>query len=544
MSRAKRMTSRVQIDEATVEEALYLASIAKDSKMVHDFADKEKRYLVLRQRGSRVGWFVRAKRRMKRIGNAKKEPGDPDFLGLRKVRQKAGEQYYTMKPGNAAKRSLGWTWADLDREFQASRRVARRVGRRIKKPVRSTQKDIGGCFNKPQFAAWRSKRLSDLTDVDLITLMGEIHAAPGRGHGACSKTLAWVKAALSWARSERTIESGLVGTMPWWTSIKPPQPNEVEIKRMEVRQQDLVAAKEAFTVEHLGDLLARHERYCAGRAGNEKISPAVRGGLWWLALTINRKFTCSQTRRCNLQYVDPLNPYSSPDHPWGKAEWPADAVKNKRAFMLPIPPIGVHIARCCKWDWELLVGKKRGLRSGTEWLFASTRRQSRRGHPDNPDVGLYPSSLNAHLRAMRGDKKSGKKTTNYLDELPPFWPHLVRSVATNFLAAHIDKIPPAAASVMLGHVLPIDRTVEHGEMSDTTKEHYLTAQHMPLKAQAMKSWADAILRAYVKAGGTLPMPHEQDPRKPDGPDWLLPKLPSVAGSGCRRPRVRQTPAVH
>src|ERR1700722_11034733 len=67
MSRAKRMTSRVHIDEAIVEQALYLASIAKDSKEVHDYADTEHRYLVLRLRGSRVGWFVRAKRRMKRI---------------------------------------------------------------------------------------------------------------------------------------------------------------------------------------------------------------------------------------------------------------------------------------------------------------------------------------------------------------------------------------------------------------------------------------------------------------------------------------------
>jgi hypothetical protein len=163
MTHATRMTSRVLIDEAIVRKALHLAAIAEDSTTIHDFADTEQRYLVLRQRGARVGWFVRAKRRMKRIGNAKREPGDPNFLDLRHARQKAGEQYYTMKPGGALKADgSGWTWAHLDGEYQLSLKGLRKRGNRIKRPNRGSQNDVRLCFNKPQFATWQRSGLQIL----------------------------------------------------------------------------------------------------------------------------------------------------------------------------------------------------------------------------------------------------------------------------------------------------------------------------------------------------------------------------------------------
>lgn len=42
----------------------------------------------------------------------------------------------------------------------------------------------------------------------------------------------------------------------------------------------------------------------------------------------------------------------------------------------------------------------------------------------------------------------------------------------------------------------------------------------------MKVWSDALMKAYVDAGGTLPMPYEaKNPNKPRGIDWRLPDLP-------------------
>jgi hypothetical protein len=355
------MTSRVYIDDALVVGVLYLASIAKDSKKVHDYADSEQRYLVLRLRGSRVSWFVRAKGRMKRVGNAKKEPGDPDFLVLHKARQKAAEQYYTMKPRGGVKLSgePGWTWADLAQEYRAYLGRRRYVGHRIKPASEATQDDVTRCFDKPEFAVWQKIKVSELTPWHLIKLLDDVHAA--RGLRTAEKTAAYVKAALNWALSQKTIKSGLLGTMPWWAPIQVPQPTEQEIDQIEIRQQKLLAAKGACTVEYLGEVLAKHEQYCAGRQGNKRISPGIRWGVWWIALTANRRCTSTKLRRDDLKQEDPRNPHASPDQPWGTAQWPAEAVKNKLPFMLPIPPLGLHIANSCMWDWKLLLRKKRGF---------------------------------------------------------------------------------------------------------------------------------------------------------------------------------------
>jgi hypothetical protein len=168
--------------------------------------------------------------------------------------------------------------------------------------------------------------------------------------------------------------------------------------------------------------------FCAGRQGNKRISPGIRWGVWWIALTANRRCTSTKLRRDDLKQEDPRNAGASPDQPWGIAEWPAEAVKSKLPFMVPVPPFGLHIANSCMWDWKLLVCKKRGFRSATQWVFASSRRP--RPKDENSaieDPSIYPNSLNAHIRALRGRKRSGSNKIDYLAEKPEFWPHLVRS---------------------------------------------------------------------------------------------------------------------
>ncbi|WGR93920.1 hypothetical protein MTX20_05655 [Bradyrhizobium sp. ISRA435] len=71
-------------------EALVRAARAKDSNELYDYHDTSQRYLILRQRGPRAGWFVRAQGQMRRIGNAKREPGDKQFLTVKQARDKAG----------------------------------------------------------------------------------------------------------------------------------------------------------------------------------------------------------------------------------------------------------------------------------------------------------------------------------------------------------------------------------------------------------------------------------------------------------------------
>ena len=80
----------------------------------------------------------------------------------------------------------------------------------------------------------------------------------------------------------------------------------------------------------------------------------------------------------------------------------------------------------------------------------------------------------------------------------------------------------------VGTLLPRDNDIDWHRMSRTTKEYYLTFQHMDLKAQATKLWSEALLQAYIKAGGTRPLPYETDKSKTKRPDWILPKLPGLS----------------
>ncbi|MEH2515339.1 hypothetical protein V1279_000912 [Bradyrhizobium sp. AZCC 1610] len=174
-------SQRKEITQAVVDEALARASRAKDSKEIHDYFDTTQRYLQLRQRGRSVSWFVRAKGQSRRIGSASQAPGDREFLSLKAARRKAGEVFFAMKPRSALNLSgrSGWTWAELDRQYQASLKLLRKKGKKIKRPSKGTQDDVRLCFGKPEFVGWRKIRLADLTDLNLIKLIGEVHTARG-----------------------------------------------------------------------------------------------------------------------------------------------------------------------------------------------------------------------------------------------------------------------------------------------------------------------------------------------------------------------------
>jgi len=87
---------------------------------------------------------------MKRIGNAKKEPSDPDFLDLRKARQKAAEQRYAQRvsPG------IGWGewWVALTANRRLTSTKLRRDGLRHDDP-RNRYSSPGNAFVQPPATA-------------------------------------------------------------------------------------------------------------------------------------------------------------------------------------------------------------------------------------------------------------------------------------------------------------------------------------------------------------------------------------------------------
>jgi hypothetical protein len=169
-------------------------------------------------------------------------------------------------------------------------------------------------------------------------------------------------------------------------------------------------------------------------------------------------------------------------------------MKGRHEFWLPLPPEVLAIANGSIADWTQLVRNEHGDLS-SRWVFASTRRTGRRA--DNEDVAVYPNSLNAHLRALRGAK--GISSVDRLAKLPWFSLHLVRSVAGNYLD-NVPGVPKAGISAMLAHA---DEKTDD-RLAPTTTAFYINNQLMPEKATAMAAWSEALIAAVVKAGGSLP----------------------------------------
>jgi hypothetical protein len=295
-------TERVDISASTVKAALKMAQDRAPG--VNIWADNRDHYLLIRQRGGAADWLVKTRGRTRVLGALRER--DPDFLSVTAARARAVDAYNEIRKGPAAAAPVepqaAWRWSDLDREYQASLTELRWSAGRVKPPSRGTQDDVRLAFAKHSVTALGPKLLTEITSLELTRAVGKVHAE--NGHRAACKTLAYIKSAMSWALTKRGEKSGLHGTMPWWTALRPPDPTGTEIVQMQERKRSLVAAKIAFSVDHLGELLTAHEAFCAGRRANEKIGPGVRWGLWWVAFTGNRRFSTVGLERDRLFQTD------------------------------------------------------------------------------------------------------------------------------------------------------------------------------------------------------------------------------------------------
>lgn len=449
------------------------------------WADTRERHLMIRLRGRDASWVVRTRGKTRVIGDIRER--HHGYLSIRAARDQAAALVGKIADGEdpspgRPKKGGGWTWGDLDREYQDLIAQPRWINRRMKPASKGTMDDVRLAFAKPSLQALHRKWLTKLDRKTVEAAFAEVD-----GHRQREKCCAYVRAALTWAADKRSEDSGLVGENGgWWEKLSAGDPEPKEMVAIEQRRALLLQRKADLEVGHIGELLARHEAYCAGRTAEDKISPGIRFGLWWVCYTANRRFSTVKLKREDFMEKDPLCKKG-----WGRAMWPPDTMKAKVPFWIPLPPAVRDIASGSIADWTQLVANEHGEMK-TSWVFASTRREGR--DPDNEDVSVYPNSLNKHLIRMREAK--------VLDGLPYFSLHLVRSVMTNFLDKHVS---PVASSLLLAHTLP--KTDK--ESSPTTLEHYLTSQRMDVKGEAMAAWSEALIEACLKAGGSMPTPREE-----------------------------------
>lgn len=475
---------RVEITAKVVQEAARAAAERRAGTGI--WADTRLPYLQIRQRAGAAKWTVRFGDTLRSIGDIRER--HPEFLSVTDARKAATDTYTQLRYGepdtavSADEAPAGWTWAELDAAYQAMIAQPRWINRRMKPPSKGTVDDVRLAFARPSFVALHGKRLTELDRP-------AIHAARDAidSHRQREKNVAYFKAAMTWAADKKPDESGLVeGVDRWWERLTAGDPDTETMHAIEARRAVHRQRKADLDVEAVGAVLAAHERYCAGRTAEDKISPGIRFGLWWVCLTANRRASTVQLRRSDFLQQDPLG-----DPGWGRAAWPADAMKAKTPFWLPLPPVVRDIAAGSIADYTQLVANEHGDWP-SQWVFASTRRFGR--DPENDDVSVYPNSLNRHIQRMRD--------ADALDGLPHFSLHLVRSAMGDFIA---EKVSGVVSSLVLAHTLPQD----DDEAAPTTRQYYLTSQRMTEKVAGMRAWSEALVAAYLDAGGTMPEPREE-----------------------------------
>ncbi|MCS3727238.1 hypothetical protein [Bradyrhizobium betae] len=499
MDRPKGGQRRGRIGPDDVKEAAAAAKTAvPGDDAIHDLNDTELPYLTLRRRGKKVSWLVRAFKKTKVIGTPVGIHVDPSYLTLAAARQKAQRVYVelgeakTEEPPTPAlpPPPLSWSVSQLCLGYTAYMSGGRWLNERTRPASPSTVNDIRQAFSHEAVQVLGPMLLIDLDreTVERVRDAIEPKIAGAGVHRAKRKFIVWFKAAMVWAAKKHPFQSGLKdGRDRWWERLTVADPSADEQKAIKARRKLRLLRKSELTVAEIGKVLAAHEQYCAGRTGRDMVGPGVRFGVWWTNFTANRRYTTVKLERNNFKEQDPHN---APG--WGRAMWEEDQMKAKEVFWLPLPPVVRDIATFAMTDWKQLVKNEHGDLD-SKWVFASTRRTGR--DPGNEDVSTYPSALNEHIGKLRA--------AGVLQDVKYYSLHLARAAMTAFLE---KAVSPRAASVTLAHALD-DK--EQSGMSDVTREFYSVDQLMEEKTVAMKAWSDALIEAFLNAGGTMPAPSVQ-----------------------------------
>jgi hypothetical protein len=495
-------SKRLDLSPAAVKDALRRA--VRGVEGIEDLCDVLQPYLVLRIRGHAASWLIKTRARTVKIGDAM--PADvaakipalrkrgsaagERILGLREAREIAKREWAKLgNPSDAPIESGGWTWGKLVEEYKTYISGMREdaAGKPIY-PSTETQNDVRLIFARKEVVEHETRLLASLDENWFEDVQAALHDA--YGYDAYRKFRAYGQAALNWAAAYKRKESGLAGRKWWLLSEKRRRtPDEIEKKVM--RDKALRKRKDDFKVAHLGMLLAEHERFCASRTGNERISPGMRWGLWWDSLTGHRRGSGTWVAREDVEFNDPRGQAG-----WGLATWQPDVMKIQNAFTLPIPPLGLHIVNSCMRDCRKAAERKGLWKRDSRWVFTSRVMQSESG-----DIAVSGSALANHIRNLRGLRQGNHR--DVLRGIPPFSLHIIRSTMGDYILEDTD-LPPGTASLMIGHEIPGDRRNELDRVGQTGRRWYFQAQRIPEKSAAMERWSEALLRAFTDAGGIYP----------------------------------------
>lgn len=284
---------------------------------------------------------------------------------------KTAEQAAATVARQIAKASGKWVWEDLARRYPDDYLSNPRPTRRGMRPP-----SLKG-------AAAARRYLTDAAAIELLgrRLLVELRRsdfeavrdrllADGR-KTASRQFVAFASAAMSYAKRHFAGDSGLEDAFRWWVDVQP-------------RQETLPVPKSRFpTIGELARVLrlADVTRVMPGRDIQRGTSQTVVSSLWWVALTAQRASAALAVRK---EHILPW-----PDGPegWKVVGFPAEMMKGKRIFYLPIPPRVVMLL-----ERMALVADP-----ASPFVFPALR--TRKGDGDRP---LYRSTPRLLIQRLRG----------------------------------------------------------------------------------------------------------------------------------------------
>ncbi|QND41858.1 hypothetical protein HB770_04255 [Rhizobium leguminosarum bv. viciae] len=275
-------------------------------------------------------------------------------------------------------------------------------------------------------------------------------------------------------------QSGMDGHQPWWLML--------------TEDGDIGSRDREPTIEDIGKVLALGEYFLDHRLpGRTGVQHGVRDNVFaafvWIMISTQRVSSALALRHEDVQAwaVDGKEG-------WHQAIWRAGVMKNRKRFVLPIPP-----SASATLNHYMMKAKH----IGSKLAFPSE---------DGEDVQIDRGAPLNFIRRLAGldDKMKGDERAVDLLELNgvQYWsPHDVRRALTSAMEA---AGMPGGASVVLSHTVDLgepekkmtDAQFEvwaRNRVAKITAESYGDIQHLRLKGEAMIVWTNAVLASWNHA---------------------------------------------
>lgn len=489
-------TIRKEIGPSEIAEAKRLAAQGQAKSFI--FSDVVEKGLRLVVEGHSVRWQLNWGSKTKRLGgldkikNAKaaretarkvrdllRDGVDPEryLTGLAAGKDEGEAKAAAEK---ATKIAAGtWTWEKLVEEYTEGYLGKPRVVRgTLRPPSERSVKIARYALTIPEADGLRGKMLAELDIPDLEAVRD---AAAMRGKTPSRSFVANAKAALSFAKRKHAGKSGLHGIPRWWLEVQPLDETAVQPRTRMPSLSDI--AKVLYVAE-------KH-RKVEGRKAARETSEVVVCALWWLFLTAQRSSAAMAVERACIL------PWPEGPKGWKVAAWQESQMKSKRFHALPIPPRLV-----------LLVDRAISA-SPRESRFVFPRLTQKEGEADKPISTTATRDYIARLRGMPPKTPKGRqrkdpkrkaqeikgRLSNHLEDVPHFSAHDLRRTFATICSDR--KVRPDAISAVLDHA-GLETGQKTLRSADVTRLAYDYSQRLAVKAEAMKTWCDAVFEAVEK----------------------------------------------